>query len=135
MKPLLEAGCGYRKPYQIVSPQGPLQEMVWEEAEKSREVVIRNLRTSKEASFHLVLLKDAEKPHVHDGHDLIAVVLRGKVSMHFADGTVKVQKGDVVEIPRGTLHWAENRGKEASLAYAVFTPPFDGEDYRLVRAS
>ena len=92
---------------------------------------MRNLKTSSGASYHLIRLSDAEKPHTHDTHDLTVFILKGKAEMHLGTHTASVEKGDVVEIPRGTLHWAECR-TDSCMAYAVFTPPSDGKDFHPV---
>jgi mannose-6-phosphate isomerase-like protein (cupin superfamily) len=52
--------------------------------------------------------------------------------MHLADRVIDVGPGDVIDVPRGVVHWAENVGDGASEAYAVFAPPFDGKDRRFV---
>lgn len=119
----------------IVAGDGSLAAVSWSEEERAREIALKTLRTTNEASYHLVRLRGAEKLHVHDTHDVTVFLLSGSVSLTVAGRTVELRKGDVVEIPRGTAHQAVNLAPDASLAYAVFTPPYDGQDHRAVRGS
>ena len=75
-------------------------------------------------------MRGQEFPHFHDHHDLSVSVLSGKGIVHFKDHDVVITPGDVIFIPRGTFHWAENTDPDASVVFAVFSPPFDGKDKR-----
>ncbi len=101
-------------------------------ADENKAVAVMHLRRSPASSHHFIMLRGAEEPHVHDRSDLTVFVLRGAVLMHFEDRTVKVGPGDVVDIPMGAFHWAENVADEPSIAYAVYSPAFDGKDRRPV---
>ena len=109
----------------------PNQNMQWTADELSRDIVVKTLRTTPEASFHLIRLKGAEPPHVHDRHDLTVFIFSGTSVVHFKDRAVSIRPGELIDIPRGVWHWAENIGQDPTHAYAVFTPPFDGKDRRL----
>lgn len=93
---------------------------------------IKTFTKGKRNSTHVLTLTKAEKPHVHDRHDLMATVLSGKVRIHFKDRYEDLSKGDVAVIPKGTYHWAENKDSEQSEIFVVFTPGFDGKDRRFV---
>ena len=41
---------------------------------------------------------------------------------------VDLSAGDVVYIPRGTVHYFVNTGRDPAVAFVVFAPPFDGKD-------
>jgi mannose-6-phosphate isomerase-like protein (cupin superfamily) len=79
-------------------------------------------------SHHLVAIRDAEVPHRHDRHDLWVVLLRGSGTMLLGTDVRTVGKGSILYVPRGTLHAFNNAGDAPAVAYAVYTPPFDGED-------
>lgn len=106
--------------------------MAWSAADRAAPVAVHTLRATDSASHHIVLLNLAEKPHVHDRSDLTTFVLTGHVRMHFQDRVVDMLAGDVVDIPRGQLHWAENVSTEPSEGYVIFSPAFDGKDRRFV---
>jgi mannose-6-phosphate isomerase-like protein (cupin superfamily) len=127
------AGCAL--PAKRISPEQTWPSLSWSEEEKTRDVAVRPLWRTQEASGHAVRLRTAEKPHVHDHHDLVVFVMKGEARLHFADRSVDVKAGDVIEIPRGTLHWAENTGRGPGEAYALYTPAFDGQDIRPVDVS
>lgn len=79
-------------------------------------------------SHHVVSIRNAETPHRHDHHDLLVVVLRGHGRMRLGDQTQPVGEGSVLYVPRGTVHAFANASEAPAVAYAVYTPPFDGED-------
>jgi len=112
----------------LVQPDTVTEEVSWVEAELKSDIAIRKLRETQDASFQIVRLNTAEKPHVHQRHDLTVFVMRGKAMMHLDGKDIAVAAGDVIDIPRGVPHWVENRSRSASEVYAVFTPAFDGKD-------
>lgn len=130
MLSLILVSCQNVHKSRLVTPEGTFSETLWPQTEKIRDVTIHRIWQSPGVSFHEVRLQGNEKPHVHDGHDLTVVIRTGKARLHFIDHAVELEQGDVLAIPRGVTHWAENRGKNASEAYAIFSPPFDGKDYR-----
>ena len=125
-------GCAVARPARIILPQATLERVEWTAEELKSDPAIRTLGATKEASFHLIHLKNPEKPHIHSDHDLTVFILSGKGFVHFKDRAVPLAPGDVVTIPRGEVHWAENADPKGTDVYAVFTPAFDGKDSMLV---
>jgi len=41
--------------------------------------------------------------------------------------------GDIVHIPRGAPHYFVNTAAEPTVAFVIFSPPFDGKDNIPVR--
>jgi mannose-6-phosphate isomerase-like protein (cupin superfamily) len=80
------------------------------------------------SSHHVVSIRHGETRHRHDRHDLLVVVLRGHGSMRLGEGVRPVGEGSILWIPRGTVHAFRNAAPEPAAAYAVYLPPFDGED-------
>jgi len=128
---LLLVGCTHHA--KVVFEKKGYQNVQWTEEEKQKEIAIRHLSRTEYSSSHLLRVKGAEEPHVHDHHDLTVTVISGKSIIHFKDHEVILEKGDVVHIPRGTYHWAENIDAEASVAFALFSPSYKGKDKRLVK--
>lgn len=118
-------------PGSVLTPAGRLP-TTWTAAERGQPIAIRTLRTTEQASFHLVHAVGAEEPHYHDRTDLTVFVLSGEVDVHLGERTQRARVGDVIEIPKGTKHWVANAGAGPSLSYVVFSPPFDGKDRRFV---
>jgi len=112
----------------LIQPGEVTESVQWMEAESKSDIAIRKLRETADASFQIVRLNTAEKPHVHQHHDLTVFVLRGKALMHLDEKHIPVRAGDVIDIPRGVPHWVENKSRSPSEVYAIFTPAFDGKD-------
>jgi mannose-6-phosphate isomerase-like protein (cupin superfamily) len=116
----------------LSSPTSDIAGTVWTSEEQAQAIAIRNLSRTESTSFHLVRAQGAEKPHVHELSDLTVVILSGSVRAHLGERVVDAGPGDVISIPRGTPHWVENIGPEASESLALFSPPFDGKDRRFL---
>ncbi len=56
------------------------------------------------------------------------VIARGFGTMRIGDQTQPVGEGSVLYVPRGTVHAFANQSGAPSVAYVVYTPPFDGKD-------
>jgi len=80
------------------------------------------------ASFHLVQVRDRERPHRHALHDLTVVVLRGHGTLVRDAERVALRPGDVAVIPRGTAHWFANDARAPAVALVIFVPPLDAPD-------
>ena len=125
------ASCQTAK-WSVISPEATFKQVTWDKTELAGDVAIRTLRQTPEASFHIIRLNKSEKPHIHERHDLVVYVLKEEALVHYRDKTVKVKRGDVIEVPKGTIHWAETVHNKPAEVYAVFTPPFDGKDVKPV---
>lgn len=79
-------------------------------------------------SHHLVAIRTAEVPHRHDRHDLFVLIARGHGTMRIGKAALPVGEGSLLYVPRGALHAFANESGAPAVAYAVYTPPFDGED-------
>lgn len=99
-----------------------------QEIPENQSLIALPIINFENASFHNILLKTAEKPHIHAKHDLAVYVLKGSSWIYLNDKKIELFPGDFVVIPRGTKHWAVNTGKEPAEVLAVFSPPFDGKD-------
>jgi mannose-6-phosphate isomerase-like protein (cupin superfamily) len=79
-------------------------------------------------SHHVVQIRHSEELHIHERHDLSAIVYRGAGTMRAGDSVFPVSAGDVLFIPRGVPHAFRNDGVAPAVAIVVFSPSFDGED-------
>jgi mannose-6-phosphate isomerase-like protein (cupin superfamily) len=86
------------------------------------------LGTDDRTSHHVVAIREREQPHRHERHDLFVVILRGHGSMLLGDQERPVGLDSIVYVPRGTTHAFHNTSGEPAIAYAVYTPAFDGLD-------
>jgi len=115
----------------VVFPNKGYQNVIWNNSEKQKRIAVRHLARTEYSSSHLLRIKGAEIPHFHDYHDLTVTIVSGKSILHFKDHEVLLEKGDVISIPKGTYHWAENLDSEASVVFATFSPPYRGKDKRV----
>jgi mannose-6-phosphate isomerase-like protein (cupin superfamily) len=88
---------------------------------------------SNALSNHIVIIQSRELPHRHKTHDATVVLLRGTGTMVVGKERKKIHAGAVMFIPRGTVHYFTNEGKEPAVALAIYAPPFDGKDREIVR--
>ncbi len=102
----------------------------WTKEELGLGIAVRNISRTENYSTHLIRLMGKEYPHYHDSHDLNIQVISGSSALHYETSSIRLKPGDSVLIPRGTYHWAENVGINASVVFVTFTPPFDGKDRR-----
>jgi mannose-6-phosphate isomerase-like protein (cupin superfamily) len=89
---------------------------------------LREIGRDAHSSHHLVWIRDGEQPHRHDRHDLLVVMLRGHGAMRQGADERAVGEGSVLYVPRGTVHAFRNASPDVAVAYAVYTPAFDGRD-------
>jgi mannose-6-phosphate isomerase-like protein (cupin superfamily) len=83
--------------------------------------------------MHVVQIRDRELLHVHERHDVIALLLRGRGTLRVGSETVRMKPGSVVAIQRAVPHAFVNESRQPAAAFVVFTPPFDGKDTVLVQ--
>ncbi len=93
-----------------------------------QDLSVRELFRDAASSHHVVTIADRETPHRHDVHDLVVVILRGEGRMRMGDEERPVGEGSVLYVPRGTVHAFRNTSEGPAVAYAVYTPAFDGKD-------
>lgn len=78
-------------------------------------------------SFHIIRLDEAEKPHIHENHDLFVIVLKGCGTFFIDDKGYEMKEGDSAFVQKGTKHYFVPRSKKV-YAIVIFNPAFDGKD-------
>jgi len=63
--------------------------------------------------------------HTQPDHDELLVIIDGNVNFRVGDKVQQVQDGDLVFIPKGTLHGPELEQGQKFSALSVFAPVFD----------
>jgi mannose-6-phosphate isomerase-like protein (cupin superfamily) len=94
----------------------------------SENIKITTLGQGQGVSHHLVQVRDREKPHVHKIHDGTVVMVKGHGYLMMENRRIDLSVGDIVYIPRGAVHYFVNTASEPTVAFVVFSPPFDGKD-------
>ena len=73
-------------------------------------------------------IRDREVPHLHKLHDATVTMLKGQGYLILEKRRIELTAGDVVYIPRGAVHYFVNTASEPTVAFAIYSPPFDGKD-------
>ncbi len=89
---------------------------------------IISLGQGQAMSHHVVQIRDREAPHVHKAHDSTVMLISGRGYLMLSDKRIELSPGDIVYIPRGAIHYYVNSGVDPTIAFVVFSPPFDGQD-------
>lgn len=82
----------------------------------------------EETSVNVWQIAGEMPPHLHREHEEVIVVRSGRVRARIGERNVDLGPGDVVSIPKGTVHAAHAVGDEPCAGISVFAPAFDGED-------
>jgi len=59
----------------------------------------------------------------HEASEQILLVVEGALSGEIGSEKLKLQRGDVVVIPKGTKHRFANDGQESAVTFNVYVPP------------
>lgn len=94
----------------------------------NENIKMTNLGQGQGVSHHIVQIRDRESPHLHSTHDGTVTMISGRGYLMMNDKRIGLTAGDIVYVPRGVVHYYVNTGFEPSVAFVVFSPPFDGKD-------
>ena len=94
----------------------------------NENIKVTTLGPGPGVSHHLVQVRDREKPHLHKFHDGTVVMVKGHGYLMLDNHRIDLSVRDIVYIPRGAVHYFVNTASEPSVAFVVFSPPFDGKD-------
>jgi quercetin dioxygenase-like cupin family protein len=117
----------------VVSPADGSSASGWTNEEKSANVVLRNLRQTENASFHLLRVRSELPRRKHAQADLVLVVVAGQVEVQLGDRAIPSAPGDVIEVPRDVPYAVLNKGRDAGVLYLMYSPALDPNDVRMVR--
>lgn len=129
---LTAMGCA--APPHLLLPSGPAPDMPLPDALAAHPLAPGEnfkptlLGRTESFSYHLIQIRDRERPHLHASHDASVMLLRGKGQLYIAGQPHEMRVGDVAVIHHGTPHYFVNAGDEPAVAFATFAPPYDGTD-------
>jgi len=75
-------------------------------------------------------IRDREKPHLHENHDLLVYLYRGRGAMKTPKHTTNLTAGDWTSVNRRVPHQFINNGNRPARAIVIRTPSPDGKDYQ-----
>jgi mannose-6-phosphate isomerase-like protein (cupin superfamily) len=64
-----------------------------------------------------------DEPQAHESSDQVLLLIEGELAAEIAGQRSRMQAGDVVVIPPGTLHKFTNPGDVPALTFSVYSPP------------
>ncbi|ODS31261.1 MAG: hypothetical protein SCARUB_03630 [Candidatus Scalindua rubra] len=150
---LVATGCkGLKKPGEFIeSLRNPTSfpEIILPEIKNTDEIIkekglaedenVKIIPIGKDKSSSIYLLQIRENAemdaHYHKSHDEIVYIKRGSGIMELDGTRHNVKEGMMVVIPRKSVHKYVNTGEVSNIAISIFSPPFNGEDIKLVRES
>ena len=91
-------------------------------------VFVKPLYSDSLSSSFAIWIKNEVKPHKHLNHSEVVTVLRGKAIMWVGQDSSVIKKGDVIVIPKGTVHSVVTKSKKPLLVVSVQSPRFVGKD-------
>jgi mannose-6-phosphate isomerase-like protein (cupin superfamily) len=94
----------------------------------NENIKMTTLGQGQGVSHHIVQIRYRESPHLHKAHDGTVMMISGHGYLILGDKRIELSTGDIVYVPRGTVHYYVNTGFEPTIAFVVFSPPFDGKD-------
>lgn len=86
------------------------------------------LYSDSACSSFLLEIDRTVKPHLHRNHTEHVVVLSGKGTMKLGDNRLEIKAGDVIFIPKSTVHSVEVVGAIPLKVLSIQAPFFDGQD-------
>jgi len=89
---------------------------------------VRTLHTDSLSSSFCIIIPKEVKPHYHANHTEQVVVLSGEADMMLGDQKLHIKAGDVIIIPKGTVHSVIVTSKDPLKIISVQAPYFDGTD-------
>ena len=128
---LLLAGCAVSPRLLVHDSPQPIELRTWSAATPLRpdeNIRVEPVRRGEQASVHLVRIRDREQAHVHTRYDLVVLLVRGRGTLHLADRALPMRAGDAAFIPKRTLHFFVNEGRDDAAALVTFAPAFDRPD-------
>lgn len=95
---------------------------------KTENIYNKALFSDSLTSSFCIIIKNEVKPHKHQYHSEHVVVMEGEGQMNLGDKNFKIKKGDVVFIPKNTIHSVRTTSKIPLKVISIQAPLFDGKD-------
>ena len=100
----------------------------------ARGATVTEILRGEHASLNVWQMTNGMPPHFHRDHEEIIIVKSGTARARIGDREVTMKAGDVILIPKGTVHGARALLAEGEpfRGWSIFAPAFDGKDRVLV---
>jgi mannose-6-phosphate isomerase-like protein (cupin superfamily) len=91
-------------------------------------ISVKKIHSDKDVSSFHIWLKEHVKPHKHNKHTEHVYIVAGEGNMLLGDTIFSIAKGDLIVIPRGTVHAVLTKGDVPLQANSIQAPQFFNED-------
>lgn len=91
-------------------------------------IIVKRLGSDSLSTANIIFIKKELKPHHHATHSEQAYILEGTAEMQLGDKHFTVKKGDIIFIPKGTIHAVKTTSTIPLKVLAVQSPYSDGTD-------
>ena len=91
-------------------------------------IFIRHLYSDSLVSSFVIFIKNEVKVHRHVYHTEHIYILDGEGEMKIGDKKIRIQKGNIIFVPKNTIHSLKVISQTPIKALSVQTPFFDGKD-------
>lgn len=88
----------------------------------------KNLFNDSLSSSFCIIIKNEVKAHKHMKHSEHVIVQSGEAVMRLGEKEFNIKEGDVIFIPKGTVHSVIVKGKKSLKVLSIQSPYFDGSD-------
>lgn len=88
----------------------------------------KNLFNDSLSSSFCIIIKNEVKAHKHMKHSEHVIVQSGEAVMRLGEKEFNIKEGDVIFIPKGTVHSVIVKGKKPLKVLSIQSPYFDGSD-------
>lgn len=98
------------------------------QSSETENIYVRKIAGDSLSSSFCILIKKEVKAHKHLQHSENVIVLQGHGLMRLGEKQFMVQKGDMVFIPKNTVHAVQSTGAFPLKVISIQSPAFDGSD-------
>lgn len=89
---------------------------------------VQALHSDSLSSSFLICVPHEVKPHYHAWHTEHVVVIDGEATLLLGDSLLRIGPGDVIAIPKGTVHAVTTTSPAPLRVASIQAPRFDGTD-------
>lgn len=89
---------------------------------------VQPLHSDSLSSSFLICVPHEVKPHYHALHTEHVVVIDGEATLLLGGSLLRIGPGDVIAIPKGTVHAVTTTSPEPLRVASIQAPRFDGTD-------
>lgn len=91
-------------------------------------IYVQALGSDSLSTANVIFIKKELKPHKHIAHSEQVYILEGKAEMRLGDKWISVKKGDVIFIPKNTVHAVKTTSDIPLKVLSIQSPYSDGSD-------